>query len=174
MRRGMKGSTCAPDTESTLVVWRIFGCTIGSSAAWQERDGLQRADHPHDAPAVVAISANSVASCDAMLSRDAGLQYACTTRERHHRACVHALTITHTCPRSSAEAAAPRTSGWRCRRRNHSSEGRTGRSFEVHEGNLQEWRPRPVAAATATIVKPEHARRSLLHASILHGVDNHR
>ena len=101
MRRGMKGSTCAPDTESTLVVWRIFGCTIGS-AAWQERDGLQRADHPHDAPAVVAISANSVASCDAMLPRDTGLQYACTTRERHHRACVHALTITHTCPRSSA------------------------------------------------------------------------
>ena len=43
-----------------------------------------------------------VTSCDAMLPRDAGLQYACTTRERHHRACVHALTITHTCPRSSA------------------------------------------------------------------------
>ena len=32
--------------------------------------------------------------CDEMcrqLPRDAGLQYACTTRERYHDACVHAL-----------------------------------------------------------------------------------
>ena len=105
-----------------------------------------------------------VTSCDAMLPRDAGLQHVCTACERHHRACVHALTITHTCPRSSAEAAAPRTSGWRCRRRNHSSEGRTGRGFDVHEGHLQAWRPRPAAAATATIVACEHAPAACEHA----------
>ena len=50
-----------------------------------------RAD-THTMHQLVASSANRrVESFAAMLPRDAGLQYACTTRERHHRACVHAL-----------------------------------------------------------------------------------
>ena len=55
-----KGYTCAPGAERTSVLWRMSGCTIGSSAAWQERGGLQRADHPHNAPAVWSRSALTV------------------------------------------------------------------------------------------------------------------
>ena len=54
-----------------------------------------------------------VTRCAAMLPRDAGLQYACTTRERHHHACVHALLHTHL---PSTECPARLHSGWRSRR----------------------------------------------------------
>ena len=52
-----KGSTCAPDAERKSVLWRMSGCMIGSSAAWQERDGqgsAQALGHVHPLVAVVS------------------------------------------------------------------------------------------------------------------------
>eukprot|EP00964_Phaeocystis_antarctica_P123334 scaffold86992_cov37-Phaeocystis_antarctica.AAC.2 len=55
-----KGSTCAPDAERTSVLWRMFGCTIGSSAAWQERDGPGSAQTPgHMHPLVASLKKGS-------------------------------------------------------------------------------------------------------------------
>ena len=59
-----KGSTCAPDAERTSVLWRMSGCTIGSSVAWQERDGRGSAQTlGHINPLVAVVSANR---CDEM------------------------------------------------------------------------------------------------------------
>ena len=59
-----KGSTCAPGAERTSVLWRMSGCTIGSSAAWQERDGRGSAQTlGHVNPLVAVVSANR---CDEM------------------------------------------------------------------------------------------------------------
>ena len=59
---------------------------------------LQRTHHTS---CVFAISAYSMTSCAAMLQRDADSGHARQTREQHHAS--HALTITLTCPRSSAQ-----------------------------------------------------------------------
>ena len=96
----VKGSTCAPDTERTSVLWRVAGCTTGSSAAWQERDGRGSAQ-AYTVHRWSRSAQTGVVSCAAMLPRDASLQYASIIRKRHRRACVHALTFTRTCLRSS-------------------------------------------------------------------------
>ena len=137
VHRRDKGSTCAPDTDRTSVVWRMLGCTIGSSAAWEARDSRGSAQTTDTTPLVV-VSAN----------RCGGL-------------CRRAAMRSPALDQAPAEGAVARISGWRRRRRNHSSEGRTGRCCEVHEAHLQAWRPRPAAAATATIVGPPHASHDL-------------
>jgi len=98
-----KGSTCAPGAERTSVLWRMSGCTIGSSAAWQERDGRGSAQTlGHVNPLVAVVSANR---CDEMCRHAATRCWlaVCVHNTRatppRLRACA---TITRTCPRSSA------------------------------------------------------------------------
>ena len=98
-----KGSTCAPGAERTSVLWRMSGCTIGSSAAWQERDGRGSAQTlGHVNPLVTVVSANR---CDEMCRHAATRCWlaVCVHNTRatppRLRACA---TITRTCPRSSA------------------------------------------------------------------------
>jgi len=98
-----KGSTCAPGAERTSVLWRMSGCTIGSSAAWQERDGRGSAQTlGHVNPLVAVVSANR---CDEMCRHAATRCWlaVCVHNTRatppRLRACA---TITRTCPRPSA------------------------------------------------------------------------
>ena len=98
-----KGSTCAPGAERTSVLWRMSGCTIGSSAAWQERDGRGSAQTlGHVNPLVAVVSANR---CDEMCRHAATRCWlaVCVHNTRatppRLRACA---TIIRTCPRPSA------------------------------------------------------------------------
>ena len=96
-----KGSTCAPGAERTSVLWRMSSCTIGSSAAWEARDsrGSAQTTDTTRTPLVV-VSANR---CGGLCRRAAMRRWrVCIWCKRHYRASVHGLTITRTCPRSSA------------------------------------------------------------------------
>ena len=101
-----KGSTCAPGAERTSVLWRMSSCTIGSSAAWQERDGRGSAQTlGHVNPLVAVVSANR---CDEMCRHAATRCWLAVcvhnTRATPPRLRARA-TITRTCPRSSARRA---------------------------------------------------------------------
>ena len=128
-----KGSTCAPGAERTSVLWRMSGCTIGSSAAWQERDGRGSAQTlGHVNPLVAVVSANR---CDEMCRHAATRCWlaVCVHNTRatppRLRACA---TITRTCPRSSA---------------------RLGRSCSVGEADDETSRQRGVWDVPAKYVK---------------------
>ena len=95
--------------------------------------------------------------CAAVLLCDAGVcAYGANdiTAPPSMRSLSHAPAL----DQAPAEGAVARISGWRRRRRNRSSEGRTGRCCEVYEAHLQAWRPRPAGAAAATATIGVHAR----------------
>ena len=76
----------------------------------------------------------------------------------------HALTITLTCPRSSAQPSRLVRSGWRRRRWNQSSEGRVGRVFKLGERSplmCPPWATTPSAAINQAW---QHAKRRWQHA----------